>query len=202
MCISLRVWCLGGPQQIVLNHDWGVPKLRWSTNDPPLPALAGPCGNLGQERGCCTGNAERPPGSWGGKWVQRAECQRLGGCSPGGACLFMCPLQSGPSVAWTHGSLATSLPSLDALPFSQCPPHATRVPETQFQMSGGVHQFGHSRGPASVWAPAAGWGTPRWAGSELFENWTVLFSHPPPPSAPAARFTAIRTGLGPQQGLF
>lgn len=107
-----------------------------------------------------------------------------------------------PLLPWTHGSLATSLPKPGCFSLSQCPPHATRVSETHFQMSGGVHQFGHRRGPASVWAPAAGWGTPRWAGSELFENWTVLFSHPPPRSAPAAGSTAIRTGLGPQQGLF
>lgn len=42
-------------------------------------------------------------------------------------------------------------PSPDALPFSQCPPRMTRVPETQFQMSGRVHRFGHRKGPASVW---------------------------------------------------
>lgn len=71
-----------------------------------------------------------------------------------GAPVFSCVRYS--LVPLLHGHMDPSpppSPSLDALPFSQCPPHATRVPETQFQMSGGVHQFGHRRGPASVWAP-------------------------------------------------
>lgn len=87
-------------------------------------------------------------------------------------------------------------PNLDALPFSQCPPHATRVPETQFQMSGGVPQFGHRRGPASVWAAAAGWGTPRWAGSELFDR-AVL-----PPSSPLCRIHSNKDRAGPPAGCF
>ena len=197
-----RLWCLGGPQQIVLNHAWGAPKARRSTNDPPLPPLQGHVEIWGRNEGVVWGmqSGLLDPGAGSG---YRGLSAGAGGLLSWGRLSFHVS-----AAIWSlccHGHtdpLPPPSPSLDALPFSQCPPHATRVPETQFQMSGVVPQFGHRRGPASVWAPAAGWGTPRWAGSELFENWTVLFFHPPPRSAPAAGSTAIRTGLGPQQGLF
>lgn len=93
------------------------------------------------------------------------------------------PLQSSPLCCHGHPHMGPSpppSPSPDALPFSQCPPHMTRVPKTQFQMSGRADQFGHRRGSASVWPPAEPnqlWllaGGPHWADSELCENRTEL----------------------------
>lgn len=123
------------------------------------------------------------------------EASLLGQLSSDASASFY-PLQSSPLCCHGHPHMGPSPPpslSPDALPFSQCPPHTTRVPKTQFQMSGRVDQFGHRRGPRL---------SPISCGCCLgAHTGQTVSSVRTGPSCPHCRTPSHKDRAGPQQGL-
>ena len=127
--------------------------------------------------------------------------QGLGGCSPGGTCLFMCLLQSGPFVAMDTRIPCHLLPQTWMLfPSASAHPMPPESPRPNSKCLGEFLSFAIG-GAQLLSGPRLLAGGPH--AGQAVSSLTVLFSHSPPRSAPAGcRIHSNKDRAGPPAGCF